>query len=84
VGKIYLAAVMMSLLLVRGSVNTAYADTCSELVAFGLERLKSVENEETRAQIMVLLNQANGLCSGDNKEEGIRVAQIAIERTEQR
>lgn len=81
-GKIYLAAVMMSLLLAGGSVNTAYADTCSELIAFGVERVKSVENEEIREQVLALLNQAKTLCDGGNKEQGILVAQKAIELTE--
>ena len=78
-GKIYLAAAMMSLLLVGGSVNTAYADICSDLIAFGTENLKSVEDDDLRDQIQELLNQAQTHCDGGNTTTGIQVAQQAIE-----
>ena len=59
--------------------SPVHADTCLDLVAFGRENVASVEDEDIRTQILDLLVQAEALCKSGNSEQGISVAQDAIE-----
>lgn len=77
--KKFWVAATFCLFLFGGVGSPVHADTCLDLIAFGRANVTSVEDEDIRTQILDLLVQAEALCKSGNSEQGISVAQEAIE-----
>ena len=73
------SSIIFCLFIFGGVGSPVHADTCLDLIAFGRANVTSVEDEDVRTQILDLLVQAEALCKSGNSEQGISVAQDAIE-----
>ena len=79
----FAAAVALAGGLVSGDAWASEADTCKQLVAYGREKVNSLEDEDLRAQVNNLLNQAEQQCNTGQAATGIVTAKNAIDMTAQ-